>query len=181
MQCNPQWWLLSHLSEKRNLDTIYVVTGFPRGAAGKEFVYQGRRWRRSGFYPWVGKIPCRRKWQPSPVFLAGKSHGQRSLVGCISWDRQERNMPAWDKTIGSEDQLTLRGLTAEALPVGLQWQTSWATGQEGYGGRPLPRAVAPKYWYFSIKLCFLDPVPIRKQRHLLRCCCWSDGLRQHDS
>ena len=30
---------------------------------------------------WVGKIPCRRKWQPTPVFLPGKSHGQRSLVG----------------------------------------------------------------------------------------------------
>ena len=33
------------------------------------------------FDPWVRKIPWRRKWQPSPVFLPGKSHGQRSLVG----------------------------------------------------------------------------------------------------
>ena len=32
-------------------------------------------------YPWVGKIPWRRKWQPTPVFLPGESHGQRSLVG----------------------------------------------------------------------------------------------------
>ena len=31
---------------------------------------------------WVGKIPWRRKWQPTRVFLPGKSHGQRSLVGC---------------------------------------------------------------------------------------------------
>ena len=31
---------------------------------------------------WVVKIPCRRKWQPTLVFLLGKSHGQRSLVGC---------------------------------------------------------------------------------------------------
>ena len=30
---------------------------------------------------WVGKIPWRRKWQPTPVFLPGKSHGQRSLAG----------------------------------------------------------------------------------------------------
>jgi len=37
--------------------------------------------RRPGFDPWVGKIPCRRNWQPTPVFLPGKSHGQRSLVG----------------------------------------------------------------------------------------------------
>ena len=35
--------------------------------------------RRRGFSPWVGKIPQKRKWQPTPVFLPGKSHGQRSL------------------------------------------------------------------------------------------------------
>ncbi|XDA86191.1 hypothetical protein R6Z07F_015941 [Ovis aries] len=34
-----------------------------------------------GFDPWVGKIPWRRKWPPTPVFLPGESHGQRSLVG----------------------------------------------------------------------------------------------------
>ena len=36
--------------------------------------------RDNGFDPWVGKIPWRRKWQPDPVFLPGKFHGQRSLV-----------------------------------------------------------------------------------------------------
>ena len=35
--------------------------------------------------PWVGKIPWRRKWQPTLVFLLGKSHGQRSLVGYSPW------------------------------------------------------------------------------------------------
>ena len=35
----------------------------------------------SSVSPLVGKIPWRRKWQPTPVFLPGKSHGQRSLVG----------------------------------------------------------------------------------------------------
>ena len=34
-----------------------------------------------GFDPWVGKIPWRRDWQPTPVFLPEESHGQRSLVG----------------------------------------------------------------------------------------------------
>ena len=37
------------------------------------------------FDPWVGKIPWSRKWQPTPVFLPGESHGQRSLVGCSPW------------------------------------------------------------------------------------------------
>ena len=37
------------------------------------------------FHPWVGKIPWRRQWQPTPVFLPGKFHGQRSLVGYSPW------------------------------------------------------------------------------------------------
>ena len=37
---------------------------------------------RLGFDPWVGKIPWRREWQPTPVFLPGESHGQRSPEGC---------------------------------------------------------------------------------------------------
>ena len=34
------------------------------------------------FDPWVGKFAWRRTWQPTPVFLPGESHAQRSLVGC---------------------------------------------------------------------------------------------------
>ena len=41
--------------------------------------------RRHGFDPWVRKIPWRRKWQPTPVFLFGKSHRQRSLVDYSPW------------------------------------------------------------------------------------------------
>ena len=37
--------------------------------------------RDVGLKPWVGKIPWRRKWQPTPVFLSGESNGQRSLEG----------------------------------------------------------------------------------------------------
>ena len=47
--------------------------------SGKESACQCRR---HGFDPWVGKIPWRRKWQPTPVFLPGESHRQRSLAGC---------------------------------------------------------------------------------------------------
>ena len=39
-----------------------------------------------------GKIPWRRKWQPTPVFLPGESHGQRSLVGCSPWGSGESDM-----------------------------------------------------------------------------------------
>ena len=51
-----------------------------------------RRHRRWGFDPWVGRIPWRRKWQPTPVFLLGKSHGQRSLVGYSPWGHKELDM-----------------------------------------------------------------------------------------
>ena len=43
------------------------------------------QYRRSRFNPWIGKIPWRRKWQPTPLFLPGKSHGQRSLAGYSPW------------------------------------------------------------------------------------------------
>ena len=42
-----------------------------------------------GFNPWVRKIPWRRKWQPTPVFLLAKSHEQRSLAGYSSWGYKE--------------------------------------------------------------------------------------------
>ena len=45
--------------------------------------------RRPQFDPWVGKIPWRTKWQPTPIFLPRKFHGQRSLVGYSSWGRRE--------------------------------------------------------------------------------------------
>ena len=44
---------------------------------------------RPGFNPWVRKISWRRKWQPTPVFLPGKSHGCSSLVGYSPWARKE--------------------------------------------------------------------------------------------
>ena len=44
-----------------------------------------------GFNSWVGKIPQRRAWQPTPVFLTRESHGQRSLVGYSPWSYKESN------------------------------------------------------------------------------------------
>ena len=42
--------------------------------------------------PWVGKIPWRRKWQPTPTFFPGESHGQRSLVSYSLWDLDKSDM-----------------------------------------------------------------------------------------
>ena len=53
--------------------------GFPDGASGKEPATNAGRRKRREFDPWVGKIPWSRKWQLTPVFLPGGSHGQKSL------------------------------------------------------------------------------------------------------
>ena len=58
--------------------------------SGKESVCQWRRHRRHRFSSWVRKIPWRRKWQPTPVFLPGKSHGQWSLEGYMGLQSQTR-------------------------------------------------------------------------------------------
>ena len=65
------------------------------GAGGKEPVCQSKRHKRCGFEPWVGKIPWKRKWQLTPVFLPGESHGQRSLVGLHTVHRGRRVRHDW--------------------------------------------------------------------------------------
>ena len=63
--------------------------GFPGGTSGKEPACHCRRLKRCGFCAWVGKIPWRRARQPTPVFLPGESHGQKSLVGYSPQGRKE--------------------------------------------------------------------------------------------
>ena len=67
------------------MEVIKVKCGhkLPGGASGIEPACQCRRHKRHRFSPWVRKIPWRRAWQPTPVFLPGESHGQRSLVGPV--------------------------------------------------------------------------------------------------
>ena len=61
------------------------TSGFPWWLSSKEPACQCRR---CGLDPWIRKIPWRRKWQPTPLFLPGKSHGQRSLADYSPWDRK---------------------------------------------------------------------------------------------
>ena len=48
--------------------------------------------RRHGFDPLSQKDPLEEEWQPTPVFLPGEFHGQRSLGGCSPWGRKESDM-----------------------------------------------------------------------------------------
>ena len=69
-----------------NPSQILVAPIFPWWLNGKEFPCQCRSCR---FEPWVRKIPWRRKWHPPPVFLLGKSHGQRNLASYSPWGCKE--------------------------------------------------------------------------------------------
>ena len=69
---------------------ICICKHFPDGANGKESAFNARDLGSSD--PWVGKIPWRREWLPTPVFLLGEFHGQRSLVGCSPWDHRESDV-----------------------------------------------------------------------------------------
>ena len=60
------------------LHVVFKPRGTSRWLSGKACACQCRRHR---FHPWVRKILWRRKWQPTPVFLPGESHGQKSMVG----------------------------------------------------------------------------------------------------
>ena len=89
---------LSDWTEDTNILYFYILLVFPDGSDGKESA------RISGdldLIPGSGKIPCRREWQPTPVFLPGEFHGQRSLAGY-----SPRGLPESDTT----EQLTLHSL-----------------------------------------------------------------------
>ena len=81
--CGQHWmfrWGI-YTNNVGNKEQMKETGGFPGGASGKEPACQRRRHKRHGLDPWAGKIPWRRAWKPTPVFLLGESFGQRSLVG----------------------------------------------------------------------------------------------------
>ena len=69
-----------------------IARDFPGGSDGKESAC-----RRPRFNPWVGKIPWRREWLPTPVFLPGESHVQRSLLGYRPWTLKESDTTEEEK------------------------------------------------------------------------------------
>ena len=77
---NPLCWHLLLFLPSHFRASIKDI-GLLNWLSGKESACQWRRCKRGWFDPRVEKIPCRRKWQPTPLFLPGKSHGQRILAG----------------------------------------------------------------------------------------------------
>ena len=89
----PQHWQVDSLpTELSGKSALCCILYFPSGASGKEPACQCRRHKRHRFHLWVGTIPWRRKWQPTPVFLPRKSYGHRNLVGYSPSGHKESDM-----------------------------------------------------------------------------------------
>ena len=106
-QTGRLWWLSGKESGCNAEDQIRSVTQscptlcdpMNRSMPGLP-VHHQLQCRRHRLNPWVGNIPCRRKWQPTPAFLPGEIHGQRSLVG------SQRVPHGISKSSGRTEQLT---------------------------------------------------------------------------
>ena len=124
-----------------------VIQGFPGGSAVKNLPAKQDTWVRS--LGWEN--PWRKKWQCTPVFLPGESHGQRSLAGYSPWIRKSRARLSDYYTIAAaaaEDICLARarlpgvGL-GPALPIQLRW------GLWGWGAARNPKA-SPCSWSHPI-------------------------------
>ena len=93
---------------------------FPGGPSGKESACQYRKPKKHGLDPWVGKILWRRKWQPTPVFLPGKYHGQRSLEGYTPWAHRDWDMTKQLSTISQVQNNVIYLLFIECQSLGKQ-------------------------------------------------------------
>ena len=75
------------------IGSFNIVIGFPW--------WLRQQCRRPGVDPWVEEIPWRKEWLPTPLFLFGESHGQRSLVGYSPRGQKESDTTEWlSTTIG---------------------------------------------------------------------------------
>ena len=84
--------IVSFKSAPSSAFLIPAFQGFPGGTSGKEPACQCRTHKRPRLNPWVRKIPWGRAWQPTPVFLPGEFHGQRSLEGYSLLGHKESGM-----------------------------------------------------------------------------------------
>ena len=85
-------WILYHwapIEAPIVYSSYQFVQGCPRWLWDKESVHQHRGFRWHRFNPWVRKVPWGREWQPTAIFLPGKSHG---LVGYSPWGRKKSDM-----------------------------------------------------------------------------------------
>ena len=110
--------------------------------------------RETGFDPWVGKIPWRRKWQSTPVLLPGKSHGQRSLVGYSPWGCKE-----------SDTAERLHSLMA-TLAEPPKWEGLYVRGRQGWNQKEIYSFLVERYLaLLQFLFCYLSPTANCRGEH----------------
>ena len=92
--------ILSEVRQRKTNIWYHLYVGFPGGSDVKESACNAAD---LGSNPWVGKMPWRRAWQPTPVFLPGASPWQRCLGGYSPWGRKELDMTEW---LGTAQHIT---------------------------------------------------------------------------
>ena len=149
--------------------------GLPGGASGKEPACQCKRRKRRRFDLWVAKVPWRRKWQPTPVSLPGKFHGQRSLAGYSPWGRKESDMTETRKDACTHEtprclespslvSICIRGKVRPLRHVG----TLRGQGQSGTPPlQPLSSPAAPAHELASGEPVTLLPSNMAHLKHLV--------------
>ena len=106
---------------------LHYLRGFPGGSAGRDSTCNVG----DSVSPWVGKIPWRRECQPTPVFLPGAFHGQRSLVGCSPWGHKELG-------------------TTEVIYLNVCWlRSAWSS--------QFSHTHTPQSHLYSFEICILQP------------------------
>ena len=94
-----------------------------------------------GFHPWLRKIPWRRNWQPTPVFLPGKSHGLRSLAGYSPWGHKESDMT---EVTAHKEKVEEAGEVSIARGASGDDNCAFTTGPSLLGGsHPISGRLAP--------------------------------------
>ena len=159
-----------------SIKVLASIWGLPWWLSGKEFTCQGRRLRRRGSDLWFGKIPWRRKWQATPVFLPGESHRQRSLAGYSPQGRKELDTTEWlthtelaYQYYSFKKYSLLHHLKNNALrDVETDWWkfTSLSPNRYllGYWIQPSSSSIPlpAKFWFFSLssQVCYTASLPL---------------------
>ena len=85
---STQYSVMTYVEKKLKNSGYMYIYGLPRWFSGQRICLQCRSHKSRKLDPWVRKIPLRRIWQPTSVFLPGKSHGQRNLAGFSPWSHR---------------------------------------------------------------------------------------------
>ena len=123
-------------------DPMGCGLGFPDGSSGKE--HTCRKHERCRFDPWVRKIPWRRSWQPTPVFVPGESHGQRSLAGSPSSPSGCKESDTTEATLHGFMDCSLPGSSVHGVLQAriLKWVAiSFCRGSSNPGIKPMSPAL----------------------------------------